>query len=183
MLRNCILEVGFLCALLASPLSAQKTFVPATDVAFKISAYKSNWRAGESITLKYRVKNITNTAVFVPQEWEVTCPPNPHVWAAWDQFGSGYGGDCSPSVNAMTIRERMSKEAKLLEPGEHLDGTLLLDTGFSGLKPGLHRVMATLSGWSKEKFSEAERSELAQMGHPFMTGMLADSIRVTLTSE
>jgi hypothetical protein len=78
----------------------------------------------------------------------------------------------------------MSKEAVLLKPGEHLDGTLLLDTKlFGGLKPGAYRVEAALTGWDEEKFTDAERSELARMGSPFMAGEVPDSIRVTLTSN
>jgi hypothetical protein len=37
------------------------------------------------------------------------------------------------------------------------------------------------AGWDEEKFSDAERSELARMGCPFMKGEVSDSIRITLT--
>jgi hypothetical protein len=182
-----ILQAGICCALLASLLVAQRlTFAPANDISFRISAASTTWRAGESITLKYSAKNISNAALFVPREWAATCPASPHLWAWFEDssgkhFVPGYGGDCSPSINSMTISERMSKEAVLLKPGEHLDGPFLLDTNlFGGLKPGIYRVEATLSGWSEEKFTDVERSELARMGHPFMTGEVPDSIRVTL---
>jgi hypothetical protein len=76
----------------------------------------------------------------------------------------------------------MNKEAVLLKPGEHVDGTFLLDTRlFGGLKPGVYRVEAALTGWTEEKFTDAERSELAKMGSPFMAGEVSDSIRITLT--
>jgi len=55
MLRTRILEAGVVCTLLASPLSAQENFAPATDVEFKISADTSGWPAGESRTLRYRL--------------------------------------------------------------------------------------------------------------------------------
>jgi hypothetical protein len=55
-----------------------------------------------------------------------------------------------------------------------------LDEAF-GLKPGAYRVEAALTGWDEEKFTEAERSELARMGSLFMTGEVPDSIRITLT--
>ena len=38
-----------------------------------------------------------------------------------------------------------------------------------------HRVEPALTGWNEEKFSEAERSELTQMGGRFMTGELEKS--------
>jgi hypothetical protein len=70
-----------------------------------------------------------------------------------------------------TVSERMSKEAVLLKPGEHLDGTFLLATDLFGrLKPGTYGVKAALSGWTEEKFTGAERFELARMASPFMTG-------------
>lgn len=78
----------------------------------------------------------------------------------------------------------MSKEAVLVKPGEHLDGTFLLDTKlFGGLKPGAYRVEAALTGWAEEKFTDAERSELAQMASPFMRGEVPDSIRIMLTAN
>ena len=181
-----ILQAGIGCALLATSLVPQKeTFVPASDVSFKISTVQTSSKAGDSITLKYRVKNISNAPLFVPREWTATCPASPHLWAWFEDssgkhFVPGYGGDCSPS--AQTIRERMNKEAVLLKPGEHLDGTFFLDTKlFGGLKPGVYRVEAALTGWDEEKFTDAERSELARMGSPFMTGEVPDSIRITLT--
>jgi len=59
----------------------------------------------------------------------------------------------------------MNKEAVLLKPGDHFDGMFLLDTKlFGGLKPGLYRVEAALTGWDEEKFTDAERFELARMG-------------------
>jgi len=69
----------------------------------------------------------------------------------------------------------------LLKPGEQLEGTFLLDPKLFGLKLGAYRVEAALTGWDEEKFTDAERSELARMGSPFMTGEVPDSIRITLT--
>ena len=184
--QACFLATGLGCFLVTAPLVAQKqTFVPPSDVSFKISTVQSSWKAGESITLKYRVKNISNAPLFVPREWEATCPASPHLWAWFEDssgkhFVPGYGGDCSPRAQA--IRERMNKEAVLLKPGEHLDGTFLLDTKlFGGLKPGVYRVEAALTGWVEEKFTDAERSELARIGSPFMAGESSDSIRIALT--
>jgi len=78
-------------------------------------------------------------------------------------------------------RERMSKEAVLLQPGEHLEETFLLDPKVFGLKPGGYRVEAALTGWNEEKFTDAERSQLTQMGGRFMSGEVQDSVRITLT--
>jgi len=175
--------VFFNCLLSTSPLIAQtKTFVSSRNVSFRISTEQASYKVGESITLKYSAKNISNRTLFVPREWEATCPASPHLWTSFEdssgaRLGGGYGGDCSPI--AQTIRERMNKEAVLLKPGEHLDGTFLLDTRL--LKPGAYKVVATLTGWTKEKFSDTERSELAKMAGPFMMGQVSASIRVTLT--
>ena len=173
------------CLLVTACLGTQKeVFVPASDVSFRISTEQTSYNAGQSITLKCRAKNISSAALFVPREWEATCPASPHLWASFEDsagkhFVGGYAGDCSPQ--RQTIRERMSKEAVLLTPGEHLEETFLLDPKVFGLKPGSYRVEAALTGWNEEKFTDGERSELTQMGGRFMTGEVQDSIRVTLT--
>lgn len=183
-----IVQVGVICLLLTTSLVAQKeTFVPATDVSFKISTERSSYRAGELITLKYKIKNISNKPLYVPREWEATCPASPHLWAWFEDssgkhFVGGWAGSCSSSPK--TISERMSKEAVLLKPGEHLDGTYQLDTKlFGGLKPGAYRIEAGLSGWTEEKFSDAERSELARMASPFMRGEVPDSMNITIITS
>ncbi len=114
-------QVGLAYFLLASSLPAQKeVFVPANDVSFTLSAERPTYRSGEQITLKYKITNISNTSLYVPQEWEVMCPAGPHVWA-WFEDGSGqhfipgYDGSCSESTNPKTVSERMNKEAVLLK--------------------------------------------------------------------
>jgi hypothetical protein len=165
--------------------SDEKTFVPANDVSFTISTERSSYRVGEQITLKYRITNISNAPLYAPQKWEVTCPGGPHVWAWFENssghhFVGGYSGSCSN--NPKTVSERMGKEAVLLKPGEHIDDTFQLDTTlFGGLKPGEYRIEATLNGWTEEKFTDAERSELERMGNPFLRGEAPASMRVTLT--
>jgi hypothetical protein len=183
--RALVLQVGIGCVFLATLLSAQKkTFAPANDVSFKIFTASKTYRTGQSITLEYRVTNISHAPLFVPREWEVTCPGGPHLWGwlvdgSGKQFMPGFAGSCS--ATPQTIGERMSKEAVLLKPGGHLDGTFVLVTNlFGGLKPGVYRAVASLSGWNQEKFTEPERAELARMASPFMTGEVLDSVRVTL---
>jgi hypothetical protein len=184
-----ILQIGINCALLTTSLVAQKeAFEPANDVSFTISTKRSSYRVGEHIILKYRITNISDKPLYVPREWEVKCPAAPHVWAWFEnssgkRFVPGYAGSCSPTVN-QTISERMSKEAVLLKPGEHLDGTFRLDsTLFGGLKPGAYRIEAVLSSWAEEKFTEAERSELARRPYPFLRGEVQSSTHITLTPD
>lgn len=180
-----VLQAGIGCILVTNLLAAQKeNFAPANDVSFKISTASTTWKAGESITLMYSVKNISNAPRFVPREREATCPASPHLWAWFEDssgkhFVPGYGGSCSGGPK--TLGERMSKEATLLKPGEHLEGRFLLDPKRFRLHPGIYRVEATLTGWREEKFTDAERSELAGMGAPFMIGAVPSSIRITLT--
>lgn len=172
-------------ASIASLNAQRETFVPSSDVSFKISVERTNYQAGESIMLKYRIKNVSNGTVFVPKEWEATCPGGPHLWAWFEDrtgkhFVPGYAGSCVGGP--INLSERMSKEAVLLSPDEHVDGTFeLVTTLFGGLKPGEYRVEAALTGWTESKFTEADISELAKMAAPFMTGEVSDSVRITLT--
>lgn len=170
--------------LVSTPLSAEKhIFVPANDVSFKISTVSQIWGTDESVTLSYRVKNVSNARLFVPREWEASCPAKPHLWAWFENssgkhFVPGFAGSCMGGPKSFS--ERMSKEAVLLEPGEHLDGTFLLDPKLFRLKPGIYRIEASLTGWSEEEFTDVERSELAHMASPFMRGEVHASIRITL---
>jgi hypothetical protein len=178
------LRAGIACVLLGTSLAAQKeTFAPANDVSLSISTERRSYTAGAHITLNYRVTNMSNTLLYVPREWEARCPASPHFWAWFENssgqhFVGGYAGDCSPKPQ--TITDRMSEEAVLLKPGAHLDGTFLLDTGlFGGLKPGVYRIEAALSGWDEQKFTSEERSELAGMAGPFLRGQVLSSMRIT----
>ncbi len=146
---------GIAYILFATLLSARKeTFVPANDVSFTVSTERRSYSAGQQITLKYRVANISNAPLYVPREWEVQCPTAPHVWAWFENssgqhFVPGYGGSCSPSINSQNVSARMRKEAVLLKPGEHLDGTLQMDT--------------TLFGWLRTR-SLSNRGRIVRFG-------------------
>src|SRR5208337_3371771 len=102
--RNRILQVGITCVLLTTLLVAQKEiFVPANNVSFTISTEQSSYRAGEQITLKYTITNISDAPLYVPREWEVKCPASPHVWAWFEDssgqhFRPGYGGSVLPQL-------------------------------------------------------------------------------------
>jgi len=75
----------------------------------------------------------------------------------------------------------MNKEAVLLKPGEHLDGTFRLGTSlFGGLQPGTYRIEAELTGWTGEQFTDAEWLELGRMASPFLRGKVPAPVRITL---
>src|SRR5258706_10563123 len=187
--RTHILQVCMSCVLFTSLTAQKQTFVTANDVSFSISTERSSYRVGEQILLKYKVTNISNAPLYAPREWESKCPGSPHIWAWFEDssgqhFVPGYGFSCLSSTNSkpQPIGERMSKEAVLLRPGEHLDGSLRLDTSlFGGLKPGVYRIEAGLSGWSEEKFTDAELSDLSRMVHPLLRGEVPVSVRINLT--
>lgn len=187
--RPSILQVCVSCVLVTLLTAQEQTFVPANDVSFRISTDRSSCRAGEQITLKYKITNISNAPLYAPREWEQCPRVGPHIWAWFENssgqhFVPGYAGSCLSSTNSKLepVNERMSKESVLLRPGEHLDGTLRLDTAlFGGLKPGAYRIEAELSGWSEEKFTNAELSDLSRMVHPLLRGEVPVSVRITLT--
>jgi len=169
------------------PCAAQDgLFSPPNDISLSIWTEGHPHRVGEKIVVNYRIVNNSNRALFVPRDWEAKCPARPHVWAwfedaAGKHFIPGYAGDCSPGAFPKNVRDRMSKEAVLLTPKQHLDGSITLPTTlFGGLKPGTYRIEAALYGWREQDFSEAERSELAKMGAPFLRGDAPASISIRL---
>jgi hypothetical protein len=168
---------------------AWTTFLPATAVSFAISTDQNSYSVREHITLKYRIVNISNHALYVPRAALEGCPTvTLYVWTWFEdstgrRSGSGVGQSCgsSPGSHSPTVTERMSKAAVLLQPGEHLDGTTALVSGEGLFQPGAYRIEAMLHGWNYDSFSEVERAELAKMGNPFLRGEIPASMRVTLT--
>jgi len=77
----------------------------------------------------------------------------------------------------------MNKEAVLLMPAEHFDGTmqLVMPSAGGGVLPGEYRIESMLSGWNIERFTDQELIELATFGKPFLRGEIPASIRVRLT--
>jgi hypothetical protein len=174
-------------SLATSALSGQREpLLPPNDVSFSISTEQKLYKVGEQITVHYRITNTSNGAVYAPREWEAKCAGRPHVWGWFEDstgkhFVPGYAGSCSPSAAPRTVAERMGKEAVLLHPGQHLDGTFRLDTRlFGGLAPGKYRIEAVLYGWRDEEFTSAEGAELENMGGGFLRGELPASTSITL---
>jgi len=54
----------------------------------------------------------------------------------------------------------MAKEAVLLKPSDHLDGTLELNPTIfvGGVSPEPYRIEAVLSCWNQDEFSAAEKT-------------------------
>jgi hypothetical protein len=175
------------CLLLAvSALAASQLFIPTSNVTFQISSEKKSYEVDDVVLLNYRITNISNAPLYVPREWEATCPTVPHIWA-WFEDHSGnhlvpnYASDCSPTKD--TIQQRMNKEAVLLKPSESIDGQLKLDPKLFHLVAGRYRVEAALTGWHQERFTAVERADLEKLGHPFVTGEAPASLTVILTGD
>jgi hypothetical protein len=182
---NLMLCVAGLC-LTASTVAGNDLFVSSAAISFRISSDEKNFEVNETVRLNYRITNLSNAALYVPREWEATCPPVPHIWiwfldSSGNHLSAGYGGDCTS--RKQTLQERMSKEAVLLKPGESTYGPLRLEPKMFHLTPGRYRVEASVTGWAPEKFTGEERSELAKMGHPFVTGEAPNALTVVLTGE
>jgi len=172
--------------LVASAGARNDVFVSMANISFRISSEEKNYGVDDVVRLNYRITNISKTALYVPREWEATCPPVPHifVWfldSSGNHLSAGYLGDCFR--NNQTIQERMTKEAVLLKPGESTAGTLRLDPKVFHLTAGRYRVEASLTGWRPEKFSAEELAELEKMRYPFITGEVPASLTVILTGE
>ena len=183
-MRTVFLLVAASALLVTGAVAQDDPFVPANDVSFAVAAERKSYKVGEQIYLKYEIVNVSNASLYVPREWDAQCPSTPHIWAGFENskgkhFVPGYGGSCSPSPQ--TLRQRMQKEAVLLKPGQRLGGKIRMDTSLFGLQPGAYRLEALLSGWRQSDFKDAQQSELAQFGVPFVVGEVPASTRITLT--
>jgi hypothetical protein len=180
------LLVGACFLLATSAFAASDLFVSTSNVTFQISSQKKSYEVDDVVLLNYRITNTSNTPLYVPREWEATCPTVPHIWA-WFEDHSGnhlvpdFPTDCRPTKD--TFQERMSKEAVLLKPGESSDGQLRLDPKLFHLVAGRYRVEAALTGWHQEKFTAQEHVDLEKLGHPFVTGEVPASLTVILTGD
>jgi hypothetical protein len=190
---NCMKCLGLnllicgLCLLVAvSTVAKSDVFVSSASVSFRISTEKQSYEADDEVQLEYRITNISSAPLYVPQQWAATCPTVPHIWG-WFEDSSGNHlvpdstRDCVQKKQS--ISERMSKEAVLLKPGEHISGPLRLDPKSFHLAPGRYRVEASMTGWAAETFSSEERGELEKMGHPFVTGEAPDSLTIIITGD
>ena len=188
MKRSVVKRFSFaLCLLVAaSALAGTQVFVPSSNVTFQISSQEKSYEVDDLVLLNYRVTNTSTAPLYVPREWEATCPTVPHIWA-WFEDHSGnhlvpdFPTDCKHTKD--TIEERMSKEAVLLKPAESMHGQLRLDPKVFHLIAGRYRVEAAITGWHEERFTAGELTELERMGHPFVTGEVPASLTVILTGD
>jgi hypothetical protein len=175
------------CLLVAASVGARdELFVSAAEISFRISSEQRSYGIKETVQLNYEITNLSKAALYVPRDWEATCPPVAHIWvwfldSSGNHLTAGYAGDCDPQKK--TIQQRMRKEAVLLKPGESTYGPLRLEPELYHLTPGRYRIEGSLTGWARETFSEEERAELEKMGHPFVTGEVPSSLTVVLRGE
>ncbi len=195
MYSNCV-RCGLLLLVLAltsHSLCAQgQAFVPSNDIQLTIWTDSPTFAVGEQIRVRYRIRNVSNGAVFVPRDQLSTkCPPI-EFFSAWleDSRGNhiigGIAGDCSPTH--LRVAEQMSKDAVLLKPGESRTDRYYLHTRAPGntkdaLKPGRYRLEAVLYGWDPRELGQADRSQLVKLGHPFLRGEVTASTVVTLKAR
>ena len=184
--RLSVLFVAASLLVAASAVAASNLFVPSSSVTFQISSEEKSYEIDEVVLLNYRITNTSSAPLYVPREWEATCPTIPHIWA-WFEDHSGnhlvpdYASDCRPTKE--TIQERMNKEAVLLKPNESIGGQLRLDPKLFHLAAGRYRVEAALTGWHEEKFTAQEHADLEKRGHPFITGEAPAALTVILTGD
>lgn len=175
------------CVMVAASAAARTdVFVPTANISFRISSEEKSYEVDGIVRLNYQITNTSKVSLYVPREWEATCPPVPHirVWLldnSGNHLNAGYLGDCFR--NNQTIAERMSKEAVLLKPGESTYGPLRVEPKIFHLTPGRYRLEASVTGWAKEKFTADELAELEKMGHPFVTGEAPAALTVILTGD
>lgn len=184
--RRMLVLMFFVIGIVPSSASTRRVFCPATAVSLTFSMERRDLHLGQNIIVNYRITNISAHSLFIPLEWSETCPSWPHV-GAWlenrqgKSFVGGYAGDCSPEINSESVSERISKEAVLLKPSEHREGSITLRTRLlGGLRPGIYRIRVVVRGWMNKDFSQKQWSELAGMNAPLLTGQIAASASVRL---
>lgn len=180
----------------AAPTAAPQTraeppdglLAPASDVSFSLSLPTAQYAAGDHIPVGYRVLNLGKTALFVPRgNAETVCldPRWPHFLAWFENsvgqtFKPGYGVSCAHGVEPrLRTSDLVRRVAIALKPGEHIDGTIELDsTMFGGLPPGTYRIDGVLRGWTGNEF---EWADLRAMGIPLLQGEATASVDLTLS--
>ena len=170
-------------------IEAQQPFVHCSDVVFSIRIDHRRYKVGEQIVIHYTIKNVSNGAFFVPKsQWDIRCGDGPHFWSwlensSGKHYEPGYGFSClrpSPE-DRMSISERMRKDALLLQPGQSATGSFSFDSQIFAkeLKPGSYRLETVLYGWNLH-FDDAQLSQLAAMGAPFLIGETHATTQVEL---
>jgi hypothetical protein len=164
-------------------------FAPANDVSFTLSTGRTGYSVHDPISLNYRIVNIGNRPLYVPTTWQDTCLTPLHVLAWFESsagqysaVGSGMSCPMGPTdrAPAPTLAERMGKEAILLQPGGHFDGSMPLDPAMFHLTPGSYLIEATLYGWDPGKL-RADQSGLTSLGSPLLRGEVPAMLHITLT--
>ena len=183
--RRSLLLLALVLWAAAVNIDAQQPFVHCSDVAFSIRIDHKRYKVGEQIVIRYTIKNVSNGALFVPKsQWGIGCGDPPHFWARLEDtsgkhYEYGYGGSCP--VDRMSISEKMRKDALLLQPGQSATGSFSFDsqTFAKELNPGSYRLETVLYGWNLH-FDDAQLSQLAAMGAPFLIGETHATIQVEL---
>jgi len=175
--------------LVSGNVRGQQPFVHNSDIQFKIRTDHRAYHIGDTIIIHYTIKNISNGSLYVPaSQWEIKCGNNPHLWSLLEDssgkhYEPGFAGSClgPDPIDRMRVSERMKKDALLLRPGQVASGSFSFDSEVfaAGLKPGVYRLEALLYGWN-QRFQDAQLSELAGMGSPFLIGESAASSTVEL---
>ena len=168
--------------------SSVQLFAPVSDVSFSISTGRARYAADEDVVVSYRIVNESTGPLFVPRLQFAKCPAAfPHL-AMWFESDTAlreirsYAGSCLQNIPPVfqLLAERMKEEAVLLRPGEAFTGQLVKK--FPADWPaGNYRIVASLTGWPEERFTQAERNDLPKLGSPVLGGQLTTSTRVDIT--
>ena len=75
-------------------------------------------------------------------------------------------------IDQMKMTDRMSKDSVLLLPTQSVNGHFTFDSKIFAdkLKPGKYRIVTSLYGWRFDLFTSAQRSDLASLEAPFLSG-------------
>jgi hypothetical protein len=156
--------------------SGQQLFIHGNDIRFDVRPDRTVYHIGDTIVLRYTIRNISNRPLYVPAtQFGSICGTPPHLWgqledSSGQQYPSGYLGSCLGGSSRNSV-SGMLKDASLLGPGQSVRGSFRYESRALSdkLKPGRYRLKAVLFGWNSP-LDEPQRKELAKVGAPFLTG-------------